>query len=721
MSIILSQERVQGEAQMERIEFAVNGQTIDAQQGDTILEACLRCGVYIPHICHHNALHPIGVCRLCVVEIDGYSNLQTSCTVFVENNMVIRTESEAINETRRMAIELMLSGHQADCGTCVKYLNCELQALKQYLVGDEIRVKRRSRLFGITEANPLFDHEPNKCILCGRCIRACHDLRGIGVLYYKSKHDEMYIGVGADPFIDAQLADTGCRFCGACAEVCPTGAILDKFEFNKNKKRKESLLPCIHTCPAEIDVPRYIRFIREGDLAAAVAVVREKVPFPRVLGYICGHPCESECRRGHVNEPMSICRLKRFATDNSLNRVWIQSIKKQPETGKKVAVIGAGPAGLTAAYYLTLQGHSATVYEAMPEPGGMLRYGIPEYRLPPQVLTLEIGEIVEAGVSIITGTLVESVDLLLQDGFDAILVAVGAQDGVKLRIPGAKGENVHVSTEFLKAARTDSPIAPGNHVVVLGGGNTAFDCARVALRLGAQDVMLACIEPYGAMAASKDEIAEGEEEGVRLLPSMSSYRIKRENGCVTGVEFLSVTSLFFDENKTPHFETDEDSVNAVEADTVIFSLGQRLRVGEEFGLVKTDRGFIETILTGSGATDKEGVFAASDCVTGTDKVISAIAAGRKAAHAIDKYLGGRGKLDQKLAPEEELPVHLDIVDGFASLPRRIPNLLPPSERIRDFSTVESCFSDDEALFEADRCLQCDLRLQIKPEKFWSSY
>jgi NADPH-dependent glutamate synthase beta subunit-like oxidoreductase len=418
---------------------------------------------------------------------------------------------------------------------------------------------------------------------------------------------------------------------------------------------------------------------------------------------------------------MSICRLKRFATDHSLNRVRAQSISKQSETGKKIAVIGAGPAGLTAAYYLTLQGHSVTAYEAMQEPGGMLRYGIPEYRLPSHVLNLDIGEIIEAGVTIVTDTSIESTDMLLAGGFDAILVTIGAQDGVRLRIPGAKGENVFVGAEFLKAARTDSPIAPGNRVVVLGGGNTAFDCARVALRLGAQEVMLACIEPYDAMAASKDEITQGEEEGVRLLTSASSSRIKREEGRVAGVEFLDVTSLFFDESKKPHFETDEDSVHAVEADTVIFSLGQRLRAGEEFGFVKTETGFIETSLTGSGATDREGVFAASDCVTGTDKVISAIAAGRKAAQAIDKYLGGRGRLDQEPAPGTELPLQLDIVDGFASLPRTAPKFQPPSERIRDFRTVESCYSENEALSEAGRCLQCDLRLQIKPEKFWSSY
>ncbi len=223
--------------------------------------------------------------------------------------MMVRTKSEVIDSARRLAMELILAGHPPDCGTCIKYLNCELQSLKQYLVSDHLSVRRRSKLFGVTSGNPLFLQDPNKCVLCGRCVRACHELRGVGVLFYKKKGREAYIGTAED----LPLADSGCRFCGACAEVCPTGAIMDKEEFAKGKSRKTALVPCRYTCPAEIDVPRYIRHIRQKEYAAATAVIREKAPFPAVLGYVCDHPCETACRRGDVNQPISIRNLKRFA------------------------------------------------------------------------------------------------------------------------------------------------------------------------------------------------------------------------------------------------------------------------------------------------------------------------------------------------------------------------------------------------------------------------
>jgi len=635
--------------------------------------------------------------------------------------MEISTKSDEIDATRRFAIELLLSGHQVDCGTCVKYLNCELQALKQYLIGDEFSLRRRPRLFGMTVTDPIFTREPNKCVLCGRCVRACHELRGVGILYYKRSRDESYIGVGPDPGSDAALADAGCRFCGACAEVCPTGAILDREEFGHNKSRKEALLPCANTCPAEIDVPRYIRHIREGDIAAAVAVIREKVPFPRVLGYVCSHPCESVCRRGQINNPVSICRLKRYAADNEGARSWAPNAQKKPGTGKRVAVIGAGPAGLTAAYYLTLLGHSATVFDVMPEPGGMLRYGIPEYKLPPGVLEQEIGEITSAGVSIKTDTMVESVDSLLNDGFDAVLASIGAQKGVLLRIPGAKGDNVYTGTEFLKAARSGVPVKPLGSVMVLGGGNVAFDCARTACRLGAKEVKLACLESREIMLASPEEIAAGEEEGISIYPSRSIRRIKRDDGRIVGVEFLDVTSLSYSYDKTPMVGTVEGSDHMIKADCVIFSVGQKPEIPECFGVDITDRGFIDTNPSNMVSTSREGVFAASDAVTGTDMVISAITAGRKAAQAIDKFLGGRGRLDQKLELETEPQSWLGPIEDFTLQCRTPENLTPPVERVLDFRTVEQCLEKTEALYEAGRCLQCDLRLKMKQEKFWSSY
>ena len=710
------------------IRITADGRELEAEQGKSVLEACLDNGIYIPHLCHHNALHPIGVCRLCVVETEGVDGLQVSCATQVEDGMSIRTVSGAINAARRMSIELMLSGHQADCGTCVKYLNCELQALKQYLVADELRVARRSRLFGTTETNPLFDHEPNKCVLCGRCVRACRDLGGTGVLYYKHDHGETYIGVGPDPSHDVALAEAGCRFCGICAEVCPTGAVLDRDGLMQNKTRKEALLPCANTCPAEIDVPRYLRFIKEGDAAAALAVIREKVPFPRVLGYVCSHPCEDNCRRGRVSQPIAICRLKRYASENGEDAEaesgWTANLRKKPETGKRAAVIGAGPAGLTAAFYLKLLGHAVTVFEEQPEPGGMLRYGIPEYRLPREVTETEIRHIIETGVEIRTGVRIESVDVLLDEGFDSVLIAIGAHKGVRLRLPGAKGEGVYTSVDFLRAARAGTPPKELGRVIVLGGGSVAFDSARVALRLGAGEVSLVCLETADMLPAPDEEIAEGADEGVRIYPSESFRMICRDGGIVTGVECDKVSSLTFSDDNVPVIETVPDSGHVITADTVIFAVGQKPGVPENFGVGMTDRGFIDADRS-TLATDMEGVFAVSDAVTGTDKVISAIAAGRKAAQVIDKYLGGRGRPDQNLAPsiepEPEPGAFMGNAGGFAALKRAPAVKAPADERIQDFRVVEYCANENDALFEAGRCLQCDRRLKIKAEKFWSGY
>ncbi len=705
---------------MANVKLLVDGREIVAEQGKSLLEACLDGGIYIPHLCHHNELSPIGACRLCVVEIEGREGLQTSCTVLAEDGMAVRTKGDAVGAARRLAMELMLSGHQADCGTCVKYLNCELQSLKQYLVEDELHVRRRSRLFGYTDTNPLFSHEPNKCVLCGRCVRACHELRGVGVLFYKYAHGETYIGVGPDPEKDVSLAEAGCRFCGACAEVCPTGAVLDREEFGRGKSRKAALVPCANTCPAEIDVPRYLRFIREKNDSAAAAVIREKAPFPLTLGYVCSHPCESECRRGHVNEPVSICRLKRFAAENDTEKLWKQNMRKKPPTGKKAAVIGAGPAGLTAAWYLVLMGHEATVFEAMPEAGGMLRYGVPEYRLPRGALAAEIRDIEDMGVEIRTRTAVDSIDALFDEGYDAVLVAVGAHDGVRLRIPGARGDGVLVNTEFLRTVSLGGEVGLGDRVLVLGGGNVAVDCARVARRLGAGTVRMACLESLETMPAAPEELEACREEGIVICPSRTSKRILREDGKITGVEFLNVLSFAFDEDKRLQLETAEGSEHVLEADTVIFAVGQRPVIPDGFGIDKTDRGFVE-IDSYTMKTSREGVFAAADAVTGTDKVVSAVASGRKAAAAIDKFFGGRGRPDIRLAPDMTPEKRLGRAEGFAELKRAAEKRLPPGERVCGFASVTRGFDAAEAEEEAGRCLQCDLRYGMKPEKFWGSY
>ncbi len=698
------------------ITFAIDGNDLTVPAGTSILDAALEAGIYVPHLCHHPDLPPGGGCRLCIVEVDGVKGVTASCATLVAEGMVVRTQSDQITRLRRLAMELLLVGHPPECGSCQKYLNCELQSLKQYLGVEELRVKRHPRLLPLRSSDPLFVYDPNKCVLCGRCVRACSDLRGVGVLYYKKRQGEMYIST---PENEA-LADSGCRFCGACAEVCPTGAIQDKEELLQNQNRKAVLVPCRSTCPAEIDVPRYIRAVKEGDYARAVAVIREKVPFPGVLGYICDHPCETVCRRGEINDPISIRELKRFAAEHDSTGTWRESATPAPPSEKKVAVLGSGPAGLSAAYYLCLQGHAVTVFEPLPEAGGMLRYGVPEYRLPRAVLETEIDDIEAAGVIIRTGTPVDSIDGLFRDGYDAVVVAIGAHKGQKLRISGANSKGTLVGVDLLRAVNMGDHPDVGERVVVLGGGNVAFDCARVARRLGAKEVLIACLECRPDMPAGADEVEQGEDEGISIAPSHTSTRILTNDGRVSGVEFLNVENFCFDDDGLPQITTVEDSTHVVAADTVIFAVGQRPDAPVDFDLDKTDGGLLE-VDPFTGSTSREGVFAAGDAVSGTASAIKAIASGRQAAIAVDKFLGGSGRIDRRPTPQAEPDPWLGPDEDFAALRRAQETCVPPEERLGGFCEVVLGMDEETAVYESARCLQCDLRLKIKTVKFWGSY
>lgn len=702
---------------MGKIILNIDGHEVETEKGKTVLEAALEAGIYIPHLCYHPDLISVGACRLCVIEVEGMRGIPTACTTPAAEGMAVKTKTPQIDQIRRLAMELMLAGHPPDCTVCPKYLNCELQSLKQYLeIIEEQRLKRRPSALPVNTGNPLFLHDLGRCILCGRCVRACYELRGVEVLSFIKRGSETYIGTA----FDRSLVDAGCIFCGACVEICPTGAIRDQEGIlEAGKSRKAALIPCKYTCPTGIDVPRYIRFIREKNYSAAVAVIREKVPFPGVLGYVCDHPCEAACRRGELNEAISIRELKRFAAEKDDN-LWKKNSKQAPSTGKRVAIVGSGPAGLTAAYYLAKLGHSVTVFEALPFPGGMMRIGIPEYRLPRDVLEAEIKEIESAGVDIKINTRVDSLDTLFEEGYNAILVAIGTHQGQKLPVAGADLDGVLISIDFLRDVNLGKEVKVGKRVLVLGGGNVAFDCARTALRLGATDATVACLEAGDCMLSTPEEITLGQEEGVTIHNSQNFTRIMSENGRITGVECLDVQSFEFDEDGNLNIETAEGSEHILPADTVIFAIGQRPEIPDQFRLA-TGRGNTIEVDEYTHTTDRDGIFAAGDAVIGTSSVIEAIASGRKMASAMDRYLGGRGIIDEELAPVEEPEAWLGRGENFACQNRCEMPLMPVEQRLSSLSKIVHGYDEETTHKESLRCLQCDLRLKISTVKFWAEY
>lgn len=703
---------------MKTIRLIIDDKEIETQEGKTILETALDNGIYIPHLCYHPDLKPVGTCGLCVVEIEGVDEPPSSCMTSVASGMVVKSKTPRIEQMRRHAMELLLVDHPPECTECSQYLNCELQSVKQYVgITEDITAKTRVKPIPVDKRHPLFIHDFIRCIKCERCVRACNDLRGVGVLQMieEDGHKRVVIRDGKT------LIEAGCRFCGACVEVCPTGSMRDREELMEGKKRRQALIPCLYTCPAGIDIPRYVRLVREKKYAEATAVIREKVPFPKVLGYVCNHPCEGVCRRSEVNEAISIRDLKRFAAENDHERLWEKNSKKAPSTDKRVAIVGSGPAGLTAAYYLAKLGHQVTVFEALPFTGGMMRYGIPAYRLPRDVLDSEIHDIEKMGVDIKTRSKIESLEkLMLDDGYDTVLVAVGTHIGQKLPIAGTDSDSVLIGLDFLRDANLGNKVNIGKSVLVLGGGNVAFDCARLALRLGAEDVHMACLEAKDTMPAACDEIEQGEEEGIVIHPSKTFTQIINENGRVTGVECLDVASFEFDEDGILQMDVVDGSEHVLPADTVIFAIGQRPEIPESFELDLNERGYIE-VDPYTFDTNQEGIFAVGDAVMGTASVIDAIASGRRGATVVDRYLGGSGEIDEKLAPDEDPESWLGPGNGFAALSRCKEYVVGVEDRIKSCCGIVQAPDEADVVKEASRCLQCDLRLKITPVKFWGDY
>ena len=688
------------------VNLSINGQQVQTKEGSTVLEAAREAGIYIPTLCYHPNLTPYGGCRMCIVEIENLRGFPTSCTTPVTEGMVVQTNTTQLQELRRNIFELILAEHPFQCLTCPKNLRCELQEVATHIGVEQISLTPIYRDLPILSDSPFFDRDYNLCILCGRCVRVCQEVRGVGAIALTHRGSQATVGTA----FGESLQDSGCKFCLACVEVCPTAALIDKeAKYHPIPDWEAYVVPCRHACPAHIDIPRYINLIVEGKHSEALAVIREKVPFPGVLGRVCEHPCEEACRRTELNDPICIKFLKRFVHDYD-NGLWKQNSKVAPSTGRKVAIVGSGPAGLTTAYYVAKQGHSVVVFEALPQTGGMLRVGIPAYRLPREILDAEIKEIESIGVDIKTNTRITSLDNLLEQGYEAIFLGLGAHKGIAVYIEGENSPNVIEGVDLLRRVNLNEKVEIGGKVAVIGGGNVAIDCARTALRIGAKEVFIIYRRTKEEMPAAPEEIEEALNEGIEIIFLVAPSKLRQKGRCVE-LECIRMKLGDPDASGRRRPIPIEKSEFVMQFDNVIKNIGQTPEIPSQFK-IEIGKGNVIEVNDETMATSRQGVFAGGDVATGPASVIGAIAHGRQAAISIDKYLGGNGVIDESLATIDKPTGYLGKDDGFAYRKQVTMPCLDISQRLATFAEVECSYDEATAIEEAKRCLRCDLRLQI---------
>jgi formate dehydrogenase (NADP+) beta subunit len=653
----------------EAMEIVINGRKLAVRAGMTVLEAAKSAGIYIPSLCNYPGLKPLSevapdmACQLCLVEVKG--KIVRACSVPVESGLQVKTDSDEIKIQRRRSLTDIVRRHpntcntqagktclvaeatqavQKQCSVCNSNYQCELQQVIDFVGINELPSYLDKKL-PIREDSPFFVRDHNLCILCERCVRVCDEVRLAKVI------DFAY--------------------------------------------------PCHKACPAGIDIPRYIRAIARGNPSVALAVIREKVPFPGSLGRVCIHPCEQACQRGEIGDKsLQIRLLKRYASDHA-DDSWKKQSWHKPPTGKKVAVVGAGPAGLTAAYYLAKLGHKVTVFEAAAKAGGMLLLGIPEYRLPRNVLQQEITEIAAAGVEIKTNARVNSAETLMQEGYSAVFLGLGCHQGMKLGIEGENLSGITEAVEFLRRANLGEKIPVGDSVGVVGGGNVAIDAARMSLRLGARKVTMFYRRTRAEMPAADEEIEAALAEGVEILYLVAPAKVEKAGSTIK--YYCTRMKLGEpDASGRPRPVPIENSEFATEVDTLFVAIGQRPDVHPDFK-VEIGKGNVIKV-NNSNMTTVKGVFSGGDCVSGAASVIQAIQAGRQSAEAIDRYLGGKGDISESLvSPEvaESAIQDIPVAEKTAELKH-----LQPDYSKHSMEEVELGWDPKTAVAEAQRCLRC---------------
>lgn len=474
--------------------------------------------------------------------------------------------------------------------------------------------------------------------------------------------------------------------------------------------------PCQTACPAGIDIPTYLTLIARGDDSGAIEVIRRDNPFPWVCGLICTRPCEMMCVRSRIDSPISIKFLKAFAAERAMSVGAYQNPEKKPFNGKKVCVIGAGPGGLTAAYYLALMGYGVKVIEALPVAGGMLMVGIPRYRLPREVIDREVAMIEDLGVDIVYNTRFGR-DIGFQElkdqGFEAFFIAIGAHRALGLGIKGEKEfSKVLEAVHFLKKVALGDHHAPGKSVVVIGGGNVAIDAARTSLRLGARKVTLAYRRSRDQMPADVEEVEQAQEEGIEFSFLTIPAKILGEGDRITGLSCIKAELIQQEGSNRLVPVPVEGKEFIIEADAVISAIGQIVNDQgmEAFDQVRwSRRGTIEVSHAGM-ETAMPGVFAAGDAVSGPATVIEAIGGGKRAADAIDRYLNGIPQPRMPKVPvrhRKEPPLEMS-ADRKMTLRRPVMPMLNADRRRITFQQVELGYDEESVRKEAGRCLRCDI-------------
>lgn len=587
------------------LNLTINGKNITVEEETTILQAAKDNGIYIPTLCYDDAVKVYGACGLCVVEAEGIPKLLRSCSAKCTEGMVVNTESKRVVQSRKIAMELLMSAHDGDC-----------------------------------------------------------------------------------------------------------------------------IAPCQLNCPARTDCQGYVGLIANGEYEAALKLIKNKVSLPASIGRVCPHPCESACRRGKVDEAINIAQLKAFAADMDLNSDSYLPEKNAP-TGKKIAIIGGGPAGLTAAYRLAISGHEVTVYDMMEKMGGMLRYGIPQYRLPKEVLDKEIAIIEKLGVKMINGVKLgkDFTVASLKAQNDAVIVAVGAWKSSSMKTPGEELDGIYGGIDFLRAVALKQKINIGDKVIICGGGNTAMDACRTAVRLGAKEVYCVYRRTRNEMPAEDIEITEAEEEGVqfKFLTNPISFNGKDKKVKSVTLQLMELGEPDASGRRRP--VAIEGKTEELDVDSVIVAIGQKL-VNEDVSELKlTDRGNIEADID-TFKTNIEGVFAIGDATNrGASIAIEAIGEANRCALSIDAYLNGED-IETRIPYISRRDEELIDFESKEKCPARKPQVLPAAERKNNFDEVCLGYTKEDAKAEASRCLECGCkeyykckllsvaqRYDIHPEKF----